>query len=123
MRLPLILLLPLLLLAPCAVAQAPQAGGQAQEAQATAPTTPPAATEPTTEEKGKKDADDWRDTRGYRFPAIAKTVEDLQYLAYAMQLREYCANRRVSDDFVRERLKRFSAMTGREESCRTLLDY
>ncbi len=116
MRLPLILLL--LLSAPCAVAQAPQAGGQAGETQAAAPA-PPSATD----EKEKKDADDWRDTRGYRFPAIAKTVEDMQYLAYAMQLREYCANRRVPDDFVRERLKRFSAMTGREENCRTLLDY
>lgn len=47
----------------------------------------------------------------------------MQNLAYAMQLRDYCANSRVSDDFVRERLNRFSAMTGREESCQTLLEY
>ncbi|MFN4064305.1 hypothetical protein [Parazoarcus communis] len=65
----------------------------------------------------------WRDTTGYRFPAIAKTVADMQNLAYAMTLRDYCADARVPDDFVRERLARFSRMTGREESCQTLLDY
>lgn len=65
----------------------------------------------------------WRDTTGYRFPAIAKTVADMQNLAYAMTLRDYCADVRVPDDFVRERLARFSRMTGRDESCQTLLDY
>lgn len=71
----------------------------------------------------KPEAPEWRKTDGYRFPAVAKTVEDMQNLAYAMQLREFCANARIPDDFVRERLNRFSAMTGREEDCRTLLDY
>jgi hypothetical protein len=66
---------------------------------------------------------EWRDTTGYRFPAVAKTVGDMQNLAHAMRLRDYCANARVKDDFVRERLARFSAITGREETCRTLLDY
>lgn len=65
----------------------------------------------------------WRDTSNYLFPAIAKTVTDLQNVAYAMTLRDYCADRRVPDDFVRERLTRFSAMTGREETCRSLMDY
>ncbi|MCM8567000.1 hypothetical protein [Thauera linaloolentis] len=71
----------------------------------------------------KPEPPEWRKTEGYRFPAVAKTVEDMQNLAYAMQLREFCANPRVADDFVRERLDRFGAMTGREESCQTLLDY
>nr|WP_068637121.1 hypothetical protein [Thauera butanivorans] len=71
----------------------------------------------------KPEVPEWRKTDGYRFPAVAKTVEDMQNLAYAMQLREFCANVRIPDDFVRERLNRFSAMTGREEDCRTLLDY
>lgn len=66
---------------------------------------------------------EWRDTSGYRFPALAKTVADMQNLAYAMQLRDLCANARVPDDFVRERLDRFGEMTGRAESCASLLDY
>lgn len=66
---------------------------------------------------------EWRDVSGYRFPAVAKTVADMQNLAYAMQLRDLCANPRVPDNFVRERLDRFGAMTGREENCQTLLDY
>lgn len=71
----------------------------------------------------RKPADNWRDTSNYIFPAIAKTVTDMQNVAYAMTLRDYCADRRVPDDFVRERLKRFSAMTGREETCPSLMDY
>lgn len=66
---------------------------------------------------------DFRDTSRYAFPAVAQTTFEMQRLAYAMQLREYCANRRVPDDFVRERLTRFSEMTGREETCNTLADY
>lgn len=71
---------------------------------------------------GKGD-DNWRNTDGYAFPPLAKTVADMQNLAYAMQLRDYCADRKVPDAFVRERLARFSAITGREESCQSLLDY
>lgn len=66
---------------------------------------------------------DFRDTSRYAFPAVAQTTFDMQLLAYAMQLREYCANRRVPDEFVRERLTRFSGMTGREENCNSLVDY
>ena len=69
------------------------------------------------------DVPEWRRTDNYRFPAIAKTVADMQNLAYAMQLRDYCADRRVSDDFVRDRLARFGRMTGREENCASLMDY
>ena len=74
----------------------------------------PAASTPTPE---------WRRTDGYRFPALADSVRRLQFAAQAMQLREYCADRRVPDEFVRERLQRFGRMTGREETCTTLLDY
>ncbi len=66
---------------------------------------------------------EWRRTDGYRFPALADSVRRLQYAAQAMQLREYCADRRVPDDFVRERLQRFGRMTGREETCASLQDY
>lgn len=91
-------------------------------AQAPAPANAPVA--PAGEgEQPKKPSDDWRDTSNYIFPAIAKTVADMQNVAYAMTLRDYCADRRVPDDFVRERLKRFSAMTGRDETCRSLMDY
>lgn len=65
----------------------------------------------------------WRDTDGYLFPPIAKTVADMQNLAYAMTLRDYCSDSRVPDAFVLERLARFSELTGREETCRTLMDY
>jgi hypothetical protein len=66
---------------------------------------------------------EWRRTTGYPFPALARTVADMQNLAHAMQLRDYCADARVADDFVRDRLARFSRLTGREETCITLLDY
>lgn len=72
---------------------------------------------------GAPETPDFRDTSRYAFPAVAQTTFDMQRLAYAMQLREYCANRRVPDDFVRERLARFSEMTGREENCNSLADY
>lgn len=65
----------------------------------------------------------WRSTAGYPFPALADTVARMQHVAQAMQLREYCANQRLADEFVRERLQRFSRLTGREEDCQTLLDY
>ena len=74
----------------------------------------PAASTPTPE---------WRRTDGYRFPALADSVRRLQFAAQAMQLREYCADRRVPDEFVRERLQRFGRMTGREETCASLADY
>ena len=66
---------------------------------------------------------EWRNTDAYHFPALATTVADMQNLAHAMQLREFCANVRVPDDFVRERLDRFGAITGRVENCSSLLDY
>ncbi|ENO77913.1 hypothetical protein [Thauera sp. 63] len=66
---------------------------------------------------------EWRRTDNYRFPAIGRTVADMQNLAYAMQLRDYCADRRVSDDFVREQLTRFGRLTGRDETCASLMDY
>ena len=97
--------------APSAAAAAPAASGAPQGTQA-------AAAAP-----GKPPRPEWRDTSAYRFPAIAKTVSDLQNLAHAMRLRDYCADGRVKDEFVRERLDRFSVITGRPETCRTLLDY
>ena len=66
---------------------------------------------------------EWRRTDGYRFPALADSVRRLQFAAQAMQLREYCADRRVPDEFVRERLQRFGRMSGREETCASLADY
>lgn len=66
---------------------------------------------------------EWRRTDAYRFPALADTVRRLQHVAHAVQLREYCADRRVPDDFVRERLQRFGQLTGREEDCASLVDY
>ncbi len=66
---------------------------------------------------------DFRDTTGYRFPALSRTVRDMQNLAFAMQLRDYCADDRIPDAFVRSQLARFSVLTGRDESCRSLNDY
>lgn len=65
----------------------------------------------------------WRQLNGYAFPALADTVSSMQNMSYAMQLRDYCADGRIEDDFVRDRLARFSRMTGREEDCSTLLRY
>ncbi len=119
MRLLSVLLLQLPAIA-AALAQAPApAAGQAAEA-ATLSAAPGEARKDSGE---KKEKDDWRDTSRYRFPAVASTTEAMQHLAYAMQLREYCANRRIPDVFVREQLKHFGVMTGREENCRTLSDY
>lgn len=66
---------------------------------------------------------DFRDTSRYAFKAVAATTFDLQMLTYAMQLREFCANRTIPDDFVKARLARFSRMSGREEDCASLADY
>jgi hypothetical protein len=66
---------------------------------------------------------DWRSTEGYPYPAIATTVAAAQNMAHAMILRDYCANPKIADDFVRERLKLFGRITGREETCQSLLDY
>ncbi|MDR2208718.1 MAG: hypothetical protein LBE22_07100 [Azoarcus sp.] len=65
----------------------------------------------------------WRDTSGYPFPALADTVAGTQNMVHAMILREYCSNEKLPDDFVRNRLARFSRITGREEDCQSLLDY
>jgi hypothetical protein len=65
----------------------------------------------------------FRDTSGYRFPAVSRTLRDMQNLAYAIQLRDYCSDDRVTDEFVKAQLTRFGAITGRPETCRTLLDY
>jgi hypothetical protein len=66
---------------------------------------------------------DWRDTSGYPFPSLPDTVAAAQNMAQAMLLRDYCSNRKLPDDFVRDRLARFSRITGREEDCQSLLDY
>jgi hypothetical protein len=117
------LLFPVLCLLPvCALAQegaaAAPAGTQAGEA-TPAPAANPAATPPAP----PPPAANWRDTKGYLYPAIATTVAAAQNMAYAMQLRDYCANPKVPDDFVRARLDRFARITGREETCQSLLDY
>ena len=65
----------------------------------------------------------WRGTVAYVFRAIGDVTRRMQFVAQAMQLRDWCADRSVPDDFVRERLQRFGRMTGREETCTTLLDY
>lgn len=65
----------------------------------------------------------FRDTTGYRYPALSRTQRDLQNLAHALQLRDYCADDRVPDDFVKAQLASFGRITGRAETCRTLLAY
>ena len=97
----------------------------------TAQSPPPAAAEndTTVTEPDKAKASDassgknWRDTSGSPFPALADTVAAAQNMAQAMILRDYCANKKLSDDFVRERLARFSRITGREEDCQSLIDH
>lgn len=119
MRRSVILLLCLLPLGALAQAPAQPAAGAGQAAagggQAGAPPTLPTPT--------PRPEVSWRDTSNYVFQSVARTTEDLQHVAYALTLREYCSNRKIPDDFVKDRLARFSAMTGREESCRTLMDY
>ena len=81
----------------------------------------PAAPAPATTGSGKPY--NFRDITGYLFPAIAETTGDMQNVAYAMQLRDYCSDKRVPDQFVRDQLARFGRITGRTEDCQTLLDY
>ena len=109
MRLPLLVILISFVCMPLAHAQ-----------DAPAPAASPAAAAPAQDAALDKE---WRSTAGYPFPAVAQTVTDMQRLAFAMQLREYCSDRRVADEFVRERLARFGQLTGRQEPCRSLLDY
>ncbi len=117
MRVSVILLLCLLPVGALAQAPAQPAAGAAgaPAGQGGAPATLPTP--------APKPEQSWRDTSNYVFQSVARTTEDLQHVAYALTLREYCSNRKIPDDFVKERLARFSAMTGREESCRTLMDY
>ncbi|THF60479.1 hypothetical protein [Pseudothauera rhizosphaerae] len=103
-----LLCLPFLLCALAAQAQdaAPQPPGDAA---------PPAA--------AAEEDKDWRDISAYDFGALADTTRRLELVALAMQVRDFCADRRVPDEFVRERLARFAALSGRAEDCRTLVDY
>lgn len=66
---------------------------------------------------------EWRRTDAYVFRAIGDVTRRMQFVAQAMHLRDYCADRTVPDDFVRDRLQRFGRMTGRDETCTSLLDY
>lgn len=95
----------------------------AAQQKAPAPAQPGAAKPGAAKPLPPKAVPEWRRTDTYRFPAMADTVRRMQHGAQAMQLREYCADRRVPDDFVRERLQRFGRITGREESCASLNDY
>ena len=75
-------------------------------------------------EQGEAQEDeDFRDVSGYLFPPLSRTVRDMQNIAYAFNLRDYCADNRIPDAFVRERLARFSQITGRKETCRSLRNY
>lgn len=65
----------------------------------------------------------FRDITGYRFPPLINTVSAMQNVAYAIQLRDYCSDARVPDEFVRAQLARFSRITGRQETCQTLRAY
>lgn len=93
------------LLVPCAVLAQPAPAGEAERA------------------ARAEERPEFRDLTGYRFPPPAQTVRDMQNVAQAILLRDYCADARVSDDFVKERLALFSRITGRQETCRSLLDY
>lgn len=84
---------------------------------------PPGAPQSASPASAGKPDESFRDTTGYRHPALSRIVRDMQNLAYAMQLRDYCADDRVSDEFVKAQLARFSRITGRTETCRTLLAY
>lgn len=102
--------------------------GAVQAQQAPPAAAPPAANAAPAGADGEEEAGDqddraWRDTSAYPFGALAGTALRLELVAKAMQLRDYCADRRVQDEFVRERLRRFSALSGRPEDCRSLLDY
>lgn len=66
---------------------------------------------------------DWRNTSGYPFPALADTVAAVQNMTQATILRDYCANKKLPDDFVRGRLALFSRITGRKEDCQSILGY
>ena len=59
---------------------------------------------------------EWRRTDAYVFRAIGDVTRRMQFVPQAMQLRDWCADRSVPDDFVRARLQRFGRMTGREET-------
>ncbi|MBW7861626.1 MAG: hypothetical protein KJZ96_12835 [Rhodocyclaceae bacterium] len=97
-----------IVLAGCALASHAQTGGGGGQA---------AAAQPSAAVAG------FRNTGGYRSGSVAQTVRRLQNVATAMQLREYCSDPRIEDEFVRIQLARFSLITGRSESCATLLDY
>jgi hypothetical protein len=102
LSLPLSLLLAILLASPCALARTPDV--------------PPADPPPDARKAGGK-------PYRYPMPAIAQTVREVQHSTQAMLLREYCADEKIPDKFVNERLALFSRQTGRAEDCSTLLEY
>lgn len=97
-------LLPALLTALPALAQAPD------------PPPPPADPPPDARKAGDQ-------PYRYPLPALAQTVREVQHSTQAMLLMEYCADERIPDAFVNQRLAEFSRQTGRQEDCRTLLEY
>ena len=109
--------------APAMWQSAPDAAEQSPPPVATGSDAAPVAEPNAGEAPDASSGEDWRDTSGYPFPALADTVAAAQNMVHAMLLREYCANKKLSDDFVRGRLARFSRITGREEDCQSLLDY
>ena len=96
-------------------------GVHAQSPDAPAAPAAPAASAAFDAPKSAREADDipYR----YHVPSLAQTVRELQHASLAIQLREYCADEKIPDAFVDERLAEFSRITGREENCRTLLEY
>jgi len=96
------------------LAASPLVAQQTDEAPAPAPKPAP---------QGTTDKPAWRDNSRYMFMAVAMTVAAAQNMATAFNLREYCANEKISDEFVRARLASFSKITGREETCASLMDY
>lgn len=93
--------------------------GGAQQGDVDAPAPAPAPAEGEVVDARGADGKPYR----YPMPAVAETVRDLQHSTQAMLLREYCADKRIPDDFVNRRLAEFSRQTGRDENCRTLLEY
>lgn len=114
-----IMLVALLFSATVAAQELPSATVSAGSAPASKQTEPASDGKDTT----SPEPGDWRDVSNYRFPALAQTVASAQNMAWALVLREYCANKRISDDFVRERLAWFSQLTARQETCKSLNDY
>jgi len=74
---------------------------------------PPAAAAGTGEKDLKRPSGTWPTPPAVMFRESQRTV-------FAIQLQDYCNDKTISEDFLRQQFAKLSRSTGREENCQTV---